>query len=176
MAAKYLRRQTWWVRFYHPLTRELIRASLGTHDEARAELLRQRVELEAALLDPRFQVAELSADILVALGNPERLSRLPEEAQTAPHVVTQVTPAHASPKRILLDNALKAYLAFIREENAVRHVENKLSMLRRFIGAARTEQFSENGTDAQRKRRLKDAPLPMKRWRLNFRRCWNTPK
>jgi hypothetical protein len=30
MAAKYLRRQTWWIRFYHPHSGELVRASLDT--------------------------------------------------------------------------------------------------------------------------------------------------
>jgi hypothetical protein len=47
MAAKYLRRQNWWIRFYHPHSGELVRASLDTHDEARAEPLRQRVKLES---------------------------------------------------------------------------------------------------------------------------------
>lgn len=54
MAAIYQRRQTWWIRFYHPVTGKLIRESLGTGDSARAELLRQRVELEAKLLEPRL--------------------------------------------------------------------------------------------------------------------------
>ncbi len=66
VAAKYLRRQTWRIRFYHPHSGELIRASLDTHDEARAELLRQRVALETTLLkaaealrQPRFKAAEI---------------------------------------------------------------------------------------------------------------------
>jgi hypothetical protein len=68
MAAKYLRRQIWWIRFYHPHSGELIRASLDTHDEARAELLRQRVELETTLLktaealrQPRIKPAEIDS-------------------------------------------------------------------------------------------------------------------
>ncbi|XHR27565.1 MAG: hypothetical protein ACFUZC_16665 [Chthoniobacteraceae bacterium] len=63
MAAKYLRKQTWWVRFYDPRNRELVRESLGTADEARAELLRQRVELEVSLLDPRFGVAKMPDNV-----------------------------------------------------------------------------------------------------------------
>lgn len=73
MAAKFLRRLTWWARFYHPRTGKLLRESLGTHDEARAELLRQRVELEAALLHPRFQAADLPSAVrkLVQVGHAE---------------------------------------------------------------------------------------------------------
>jgi integrase len=63
MAARFLRKQTWWVRFYNPRTGALMRASLETHDEARAELLRERIELEAALLDPRFRAAEVPPGI-----------------------------------------------------------------------------------------------------------------
>lgn len=67
MAAIYQRKMTWWVRFYHPRTRELIRESLGTHDAAKAELLRERIELETALLEPRFQAADIPAAIQTAL-------------------------------------------------------------------------------------------------------------
>jgi len=70
MAAKYLRRQTWWARFYHPRTGELIRGSLETSDEARAELLRrhiellaERIKLEQTLQEPRFQTAEIPAPL-----------------------------------------------------------------------------------------------------------------
>lgn len=52
MAAKYLRKQTWWLRFYHPRSNELVRESLGISDEARAELLRKRVELERDAIAP----------------------------------------------------------------------------------------------------------------------------
>jgi len=55
MATINLRRQTWWIQFYHPITRKLVRESLGTPDQARADLLRQRIEPEIALLDPRFR-------------------------------------------------------------------------------------------------------------------------
>ena len=68
MAAKFIRRQKWWIRFYHPLTGDLIRESLGTSDDAKAELLRQRLELESALLAPRFKAAELPEKISEALG------------------------------------------------------------------------------------------------------------
>jgi hypothetical protein len=59
MASKFQRRQTWWVKFHHPVTGVRIRESLETHDPARAELLRQRIELEVALREPRFGAAEI---------------------------------------------------------------------------------------------------------------------
>ena len=158
MAAKYLRRQTWWVRFYHPITRELVRVSLETHDEARAELLRQRVELESELLDPRFQAAELPSDLIVALGLSQSTVE-PSAPPTAPAIVEQATPT-ATAKRARLDDALTAYLGFIRSENAARHVENKLSMLRRFLGVERTEQFSRDDSPNLRQRRLKNGHKP----------------
>jgi hypothetical protein len=74
MAAKYLRRNTWWVRFYHPGTGALLRGSLETQDAARAELLRQRVELEAALLEPRFRAADLPAAVRELVAVPDRMA------------------------------------------------------------------------------------------------------
>jgi hypothetical protein len=50
MASKFLRRQKWWIKLRHPLSGRTIRESLETDDEARAELLRQRLEIEAELL------------------------------------------------------------------------------------------------------------------------------
>ena len=95
MAAKYLRRQTWWVRFYHPITRELIRVSLETHDEARAELLRQRVELESELLAPRFKAAELPSDLIMALGLPQKAAE-PSTSPESPAIVEQAAPSTTS--------------------------------------------------------------------------------
>jgi hypothetical protein len=68
MASKFLRRQKWWIKFHHPMTGQRIRESLDTDDEARAELLRQRLDLEVALLEPRFQAAEIPGAILRSLG------------------------------------------------------------------------------------------------------------
>ena len=49
MASKYLRRSLWWIQFSHPVTRALIRESLDTTDEARAELLRERLDHEVGI-------------------------------------------------------------------------------------------------------------------------------
>lgn len=159
MASIFQRRNTWWVKFRHPATGLRIRESLETHDQARAELLRQRVELESALLDPRFQAAELPAALLTVLGMAQKVQSPPEAAAALP--IAEQTPAPTAPvKRVLLDDALKAYLDFVRTENAARHVGNKLSMLRRFLGTERTEQFSGEDAPALRQRRLQNCIRP----------------
>jgi hypothetical protein len=59
MASKFVRGQKWWIKCRHSATGQLIRGSLETSDEARAELLRERITLEMQLLEPRFQAAEI---------------------------------------------------------------------------------------------------------------------
>jgi hypothetical protein len=146
MAAKYLRRQTWWIRFYHPHSGELIRASLETWDEARAELLRQRVELETTLLktaetlrQPRFKAAEMPAPVSTALGaiSPPLPPRADPQEKLPP---VPLAASVREQRRTSVNDALKAYLTHIRSENAPLHVENKVSMLRRFMSAERVEQ------------------------------------
>lgn len=139
MAAKYLRKNTWWLRFYHPRTGALIRASLETQDVARAELLRQRLELEAALLAPRFQAADLPSGIRT-LVHGERMAN-PSSEPAAEIVPTPPPPSTAKPPTGL-EPALKAYLDFIRIENAPHHVAGKLSMMRRFFGSERVEALA----------------------------------
>ncbi|MFZ4778331.1 MAG: hypothetical protein ACOYM3_23420, partial [Terrimicrobiaceae bacterium] len=137
-----MRRKTWWIKFQHPATGEILRESLATHDPARAELLRERLELEIALLDPRFQAVDV----------PEGVRQLiPVQASVAPSVqpiiqqtivtVQPVMPPVPQAARVPFDEAITAYLAFIRTENAPRHVENKISMLRRFLGSNRVESL-----------------------------------
>ncbi|MCE9610233.1 MAG: tyrosine-type recombinase/integrase [Chthoniobacter sp.] len=121
------------------------------------------MELEAALLDPRFQAAAIPENLRVALGGAPIAASLEDANETAV-VATAVPPAPAipmasvvPPKRVMLDEALRGYFDFIRTDNAARHVENKLSMLRRFLGTNRTEQFVQNDDAAARTRRLKNA-------------------
>jgi Phage integrase family len=163
MAAIYQRRQKWWVRFYHPLTGELIRESLGTSDEARAELLRQRIEFETALLEPRFKAAELPENVCKALGldeSPIKQAVLPSPGEI-PGVVAAQAPTPASlPQRLRLDDALKAYIESIHEKNASHHAASKLSMLRRFIGTERVEQFVQDHSPERKSRRLQKASKP----------------
>lgn len=80
MASIYLRRQQWWVKFRHPMTGKIIPESLETGDEARAEILRERIDHEVALLDPRFQLSPLPARLRTELGAPLAVAA----AQTAP--------------------------------------------------------------------------------------------
>jgi len=149
MAAKYLRRQTWWARFYHPCTGELIRGSLETADEARAELLRrhiellaERIKLEQTLQEPRFQAAEIPAPLLGTL-DPLAPASAPAVVNPSPVAITNgpVTPAPLA-ERVRLDTALKKYLAYIRTENVPHHVLGKLSMLRGFLGTDRVNRIA----------------------------------
>ena len=68
MASKFLRRQTWWLNLRHPVTGQVIRHSLETADSARAELLRKRIEIEVALLQPCFQSVGLASQLRSVLG------------------------------------------------------------------------------------------------------------
>ena len=138
MAAKYQRRLAWWVRFYHPRTGQLVRESLDTRDEAKAELLRQRIELETALLDPRFRAADIPVAVHAALGIPVRAeinrADVPSPTATSSRAAGPPRPAvHRQP----LDRVLQMYMAHIRSDNAALHVENKVSILRRFLGDER---------------------------------------
>lgn len=139
MAAKFLRRRTWWVRFYDPRTGALMRGSLETHDEARAELLRERIELEAALLAPRFQAAEIPTAIRALVQGEKPVptgTGHTHREPTVPAVVTGTPAPQTIPKpRANIETAIKAYLDFIRIENASHHVAGKLSMMRRFFGS-----------------------------------------
>jgi integrase len=138
MAAKYLRRRTWWVRFYDPRTKELVRGSLETSDSAKAELLRQRVELEAALLEPRFQAAEVPSKIRQLIGGAIE-PPMPATPVVAEAVLKPPAPARA---RVPISDALKAYFNFIGVENSSHHVAGKLSMMRRFFGSTLVTEIS----------------------------------
>lgn len=140
MAAKFIRKLTWWVRFYHPATKALVRESLNTHDEARAELLRQRIELEVQLQEPRFQMAPLPDPLQkilggrVHLGEGDLFSR-PIETAPAASANPQFPPQATMQRRVPIKEAVKDYIAFIRAENAAHHASTKVSMLRRFLGS-----------------------------------------
>jgi|GEM_PF-773523 len=150
MASKFLRHRTWWVKFYHPVTGARIRESLETHDPARAELLRQCIELEVALSDPRFRAAEIPSHLRQEIDSwAANHTNLPGEAQQAlievneaprPAPPTPAVRAQDCQQQTTIDEALKKYFAQIQEENAPMHVQNKVSILRRFLGDERVEQ------------------------------------
>lgn len=134
MASIYLRRSNWWIQFYHPHTRALIRESLGTTDPARAKLLQERIEHEVALLDLRFQAVEIPPAVAEILDT----NHPAPPAEVGGNLSSQfrkAATAQESRARTTVEAALKAYLDFVRIENAPHHVANKLSMLKRFFGA-----------------------------------------
>jgi len=110
MASKFLRRQKWWVKLRHPVTGESIRESLETGDPARAELLRQRLDLEVALLDPRFGAAEIPQRLREALSlrSSDSPLLLSEAQAPSPHPrsASIVSVPH---KRVRVDEAITAY-------------------------------------------------------------------
>ena len=154
MASKFMRRKTWWLKFQHPATGEILRESLATHDPARAELLRERLELEIALLDPRFEAVEVPEGVrrLIPVQASGDSAVQPTIAPTAQQVLPTMMPPAA---RVPFDEAITAYLAFIRTENAPRHMENKISMLRRFIGSERVEKLPQPADSGPAARRFK---------------------
>src|SRR5438067_9880568 len=123
MASKFMRGQKWWIKLRHPATGRLIRESLETADVARAELLRQRIALEVALLEPRFGAAEIPAHLR------EQLALRVHAAAVVP-IREEVEPsmkglaATPSTPRTTVDAAISAYLKFITTDNAPRHAEN----------------------------------------------------
>ena len=141
MASKFLRHQKWWIKFRHPVNGTLIRESLETTDEARAELLRQRVDLEVALHEPRLQSVALPQPIRerlclrdIAFSSNEPT---PDGFRLEPFTALPTSAASSTVARTTVDEAVAVYLRFIKLENAAHHVANKVSMLRRFLGAAR---------------------------------------
>lgn len=157
MASKYLRRQTWWLKLRHPVSGTVIRHSLDTADPARAELLRQRIEVELALLQPCFQSVELAPQLRTALGLSVELAPAPTASPLSlpnPQVIVPTLPVSPTIRRTPVDEAVVAYLRFIATENAALHVANKVSMLRRFLGADRVEKLG--GPVKTKRRRAKD--------------------
>jgi len=56
---------------------------------------------------------------------------------------------------VTFDAAATAYFAFIRSENAPRHVENKISMMRRFLGSDRVDKLPQPADPGPSARRFK---------------------
>ena len=107
---------------------------------------------------PRFKAAEL----------PEKISEALGLSCTAPSINQTIDVSSANTReailpplvqfpvlRVRLNDALSAYFKAIGEKNADHHANNKLSILRQFIGTERTEQFVQNNTPEQSARRLK---------------------
>lgn len=159
MASKFLRRQKWWIKFRHPETGRPIRESLETEDEARAELLRQRLELEVALLDPRFRAVEIPDRLREVIGLADGAAvEAPVAQVTAPQ--SAVIPIAPTPvRRTTIEEAVATYVRFITAENAPLHVENKVSILRRFIGVERVEK-SGGPVKTKRRRQKNGEPVP----------------
>ena len=117
---------SWWLKTYHPLTKEPVRQSLETVEKCRAELICRRVELEVELRRPTVASQRIPEKLGVALG----LDKMPEcptpaDAQQAPEQAP-------SPD---IKEVLGEFLAFIHIENSPGHEKNKIAYLRKFFGS-----------------------------------------
>lgn len=118
---------SWWLQFYHPDTRALTRFSLGTRDEARADLVRRKAEAELELLDPAVRSVEFPRGLAARLGLETAPGRLSQQNKTQDY-------GSLNPRPMPVAEAIERYLAHIRAENAPHHVAGKISILRRFFG------------------------------------------
>ncbi|MEP6671048.1 MAG: tyrosine-type recombinase/integrase [Chthoniobacter sp.] len=108
-------------------------------------MLRRRLELEVALLAPRLQAADLPSGIREIVRDAGGEKAQVKAIEPAPSIVRAQAPAPGSGEkpRAAIEAALRAYLDFIRIENARHHVAGKLSMMRRFFGSRRVEIVTE---------------------------------
>jgi len=136
MATIYLRGKkeagVWWVKFYHPVTAEALRLSLGTADEAMARRMQRRLEAEVGLLRPEIATVRLPEKVRQSLGDPATREAVPAPLQP-----------DSSPAKIPVPSvheALRAYHKFIAAGNDDHHVDGKLSILRALFGSIRVEE------------------------------------
>ena len=147
----------WWLKLRHPVTGQVIRHSLETADSARAELLRKRIEAELALLHPCIQSVEMATRLRTALGlnvDPAPAPMASALALPSPQVIVSTLPVFPTSRRTAVGDAVSACLRFIATENAALHAANKVSMLRRFLGAERVEKLG--GPVKTKRRRTED--------------------
>jgi integrase len=121
---------SWWIQYYHPVTRQLERFSLATCDRHQADALCRRLDAEIQLLDPQVANVLLPAEIVVSLGikAPAPLVLAPTPAAGA------IAVAESGPDAVIV-TALTAYLSHILEDNAKAHRASKVSMLRQIFGS-----------------------------------------
>lgn len=124
----------WWTKFYHPLTAQALRLSLGTADESEARLMQRRLEAELDLMRPEIAAVQL----------PERVRQSLGVVGTAPKMLGGPHPAAPSSPPLLAPQtvkaALRAYHQFIAAGNDDHHVDGKLSILRALFGSACVEE------------------------------------
>jgi integrase len=149
MASIYQRGNLFWVKLRDPRTGETVRHSLETGDPARAKLLKERIEIEAKLADPRFLSVEVPPPLAELLG-------------TSP-AGPVIAPAHNSqvpvPPRVAVEDALRVYIEFTRQENEAHHFADKVSKLRQFFGDKRIEPFEPKKLSKSRPRKKRAVPF-----------------
>jgi len=141
MASIFQRRQTWWIKFKAPGDGANVRESLQVQDRAKAELLRQRISLELALTEPRLQAVQVPDRVRQHYSLPSNTEMRADQPVALPNSQSPAVPPVQRVKRVSINQAIRDYVNYIAAENAERHVANKISMLRRFLGSARVQEI-----------------------------------
>ena len=121
---------SWWLKTYHPHTKELVRQSLETVVKSRAELICRRVELESELRRPWATGVDIPPKLVATLGLhcPPATPILPAAADPF-NGTESATPSPA------IEEVLSEFIAFIRVENSRAHANNKIAYLKKFFGS-----------------------------------------
>ena len=142
MGSIYKRRNSFWVKFRDPLQGQEIRQSLETQEEGVARCKLRKIELLCELRRPEVVVTTLPDKLQLLLLELMPKHLLPEKESL---VLPAAPPSPAPPAEIppiTIEKALSEYLAFISSENAQRTVDNKLSILRKFMGSSLMERLT----------------------------------
>jgi len=151
MASLYQRKSTWWIKFTHPAQSKQIRLSLETSDPARAELLKEKIELAVALQQPRFRAVEIPKGIQAQLEPHSDVPRFETYEPAALQVRGNQPSLRVQPlntiqvpqlqKVVTIEEAVAAYFSHVKSENAPMHYQNKVSHFRRFLGRKRMDDI-----------------------------------
>ena len=133
----------WWIKARSAQSRILVRSSLQTRDEAKAALMRRRIELElelrrpelAGLIIPAALLAELELAVPAAFEATGQNSDGGSLAPTAP-----VAPQPANSLKVA--DAIACYYRHCQEENSAGWLKNKISYLRAFFGSALVDSIT----------------------------------
>ena len=148
MGSIYKQRNCYWAKFRDPRTGQEMRESLETQEEGVARCKLRKIELFCELRRPEVVVTTLPDKLQLLLMDLMPKHLLPEKEP----LVLPAPPPPPSPAPsveilpITIENALRKYLAFISSENAQRTVDNKLSILRKFMGSSFMEGLTGTAT------------------------------
>jgi hypothetical protein len=118
--------------------------------------LRERIDHEVALLDPRFQAVDLPPkvhELVRARIGSIAVAAAPRTDPTGAATMAPIVALPSAPPLIAgppgkIGDAVKGYIEFVRNDNAALYAANKLSILRRLLGSKRMEKIFGPGQGA----------------------------